>query len=74
MSASGLWGFWVFFKGGKKVGASRGPLVSLPLVYQCLRWLGVIKGPSKLVENVKIINLVILPPEAVCEAASACVQ
>ena len=33
----------VFFKGEKKVGASKGPLVSFSLVYQCLTWLGVIK-------------------------------
>lgn len=42
VSASGFWEIG-FFKGEKKVGASKSPLVSFPLVNRCLMGFGVSK-------------------------------
>lgn len=69
---------WFFFLKGEKSGGKQGSMGFIPLgisvpdmddMVRCHQ-----KGPSKLVENVKVINLVILPPKAICETASACVQ
>lgn len=66
---------FVCLKEEKKIGGEQGsicfipPVISVPDMVRCHQ-----KGPSKLVENVKIINVAILPPRAVCETASACAQ
>lgn len=74
-SPSGLWGLFVCLKEEKQIGDEQGsigfipPGISVPDIVRCHQ-----RGPSKFMENVKITNLAILPPRAVCEAASACAR